>query len=244
MRSFFIPEPELSCGSVLVLPVEQRKHIRTVLRLSPGDEVELFNGTGQVARGVLDALDQVQVLQVETQPAAACRLTLLQGLPKGEKLELILQKGTEIGVGCFQVVAMERSVGRLKTEKKEQKLGRWWKIIQEAARQSRQYHLPELQADLSLPQALAQVQADLKLVLWEEEAGSLAAALPRRMPQSIAVIVGPEGGISSNEIELIKQAGFIPVGLGPRILRTETAGLAIMSILQYLYGDFATGRHG
>ena len=243
MRCFYLPEPKLCGGVIIGLPNELRKHLQTVLRLQPGDKIQLFNGTGQVATAVLRDGSEAEIQDVVDSPPPRCILTLIQGLPKGDKLELILQKGTELGVNEFYLTAMERSVGLLKTSRQQKRLERWQRILQEAARQSRQYHLPQLVVETSLTKTFATVEADLKLLLWEESAKPLEDVLPQLPPRRIAVIVGPEGGISQQEADQAKADGYQAVSLGPRILRTETAGLAIMAILQYLYGDLASGQH-
>jgi 16S rRNA (uracil1498-N3)-methyltransferase len=244
MRCFYFSCPEFRSGDDLSLSDELRKHLCVVLRMVPGEKVELFNGHGQVATAVLNEDFTLGLIDVVSRPAPRCLLTLIQGLPKGDKLELILQKGTELGVNSFYLTAMERSVGQLKSNRKQKRLERWQKIIQEAARQSRNAYLPRLTADTSFNEALTAVDADLKLLLWEESVQPLDQVLPQTAPQQVAVIVGPEGGISSAEAAQAVAAGFQPVSFGPRILRTETAGLAIMTILQYLYGDLASGQHG
>ena len=244
MRCFYLPEPELRSGAIIRLPNELVKHLQTVLRLQPGDKVQLFDGAGRVATSVLRENSEVELQDVVAYPSPLCSLTLIQGMPKGDKLELILQKGTELGVNKFCLTTTERSVGLLKSDRKQKRLERWQKIIQEAARQSKQYHLPQLVADTSLTRTLSTVEADLKLLLWEESAKPLEDVLPRLAPQRIAVVVGPEGGISPQEAEQARAEGYQAVNLGPRILRTETAGLAIMAILQYLYGDLASSQHG
>lgn len=241
MRSFYFPDKDLGQTRHLALPDDLRKHLKTVLRLSSGDEVLLFNGVGTLARAVLAGESQLHITGVSKIPEPGCLLTLLQGVPKGDKLELILQKGTELGVHCFSVVPMARSVGQVKKERLDKKLLRWERIVQEAARQSHQFRLPEIRTPDSLGEALLSVHADLKLVLWEESRRPLQEVLVDKAPRSIAVMIGPEGGICREETEAAEAAGFEAVSLGPRILRTETAGLAIMSILQYLYGDLATG---
>ncbi|MCK4503581.1 MAG: 16S rRNA (uracil(1498)-N(3))-methyltransferase [Desulfuromonadales bacterium] len=244
MRCFYLPEVEFRCGSVVALPIELKRHLQTVLRLQPGAEIQLFNGCGQVARSVLKENSRVEFLEIVDYPAPPCSLILIQGLPKGDKLELILQKGTEVGVNEFCLLPMARSVSQLKSSRKEKRLERWQKIIQEAARQCRQYHLPTLTLESSFNTVLSTVDADLKLLLWEDSAEPLATVLPQTVPQRVAVVVGPEGGITAQEAAAASAAGYRPVSLGPRILRTETAGLAIMTILQYLYGDLAAGQHG
>ena len=244
MRCFYLPEPELRGGAIISLPNELKRHLKTVLRLQPGDRFQLFNGTGQVATSILKEGAEVELQDVVDYPPPLCPLTLIQGLPKGDKLELILQKGTELGVNEFYLTTMERSVGLLKSNRKQKRLERWQKIIQEAARQSKQYHLPKLVTEKTLPKVLATVEADLKLILWEESSEPLEKVLPQFSPQRIAVVIGPEGGISQQEVDQAKAEGYQAVSLGPRILRTETAGLAIMAILQYLYGDLASGQRG
>ncbi len=242
MRSFYLPEVELRCGAVVCLPAELQRHLLTVLRLQPGEEILLFSGKGQVAKAVLRPENKAELLSIDTYPQPKCPLTLIQGMPKGDKVELILQKGTEIGVNDFHLVSMSRSVSQLKGERKKKRQHRWEKIVQEAARQSQQYHVPQLQIDTTFTETLDAVEADLKLLLWEDSAEPLAAVLPQVQPKQIAVVVGPEGGITPQEEDQASRAGFRSVSLGPRILRTETAGLAIMTVLQYLYGDLAAGR--
>ncbi len=242
MRSFYLPEVEMCSGSVVVLPAELKRHLQTVLRLQVGDEIQLFNGDGQVARSVIAEDSTAELQEITKFPLPQCSLTLIQGLPKGDKLELILQKGTELGVNEFRLAPMSRSIGQVKSNRKQKRLERWQKIIQESARQCRQYHMPLLKIDTSLGSALSSVEADLKLLLWEESPEPLTAILPQSLPQRVAVVVGPEGGITREEATQAQEAGYRVVSLGPRILRTETAGLAIMTILQYLYGDLAAGQ--
>jgi len=242
MHRFYVPETSFVPQQNVELPAEVLRHLRTVLRLSEGAECELLDGKGAVARVVLQSDYRAQVLSVSNCSMPVCHLTLIQGLPKGEKLELILQKGTELGVNRFIPVPMKRSIGRLKAEREQKRLQRWEKIIQEAARQCGQPYLPELQVGTCLESAIAGVDADLKLLLWEASGRPIDQLLPQQQPESIAVIVGPEGGITAEEVTNAELAGYQPVSLGPRILRTETAGLAIMTILQYLYGDLVIDR--
>ncbi|MBN1956966.1 MAG: 16S rRNA (uracil(1498)-N(3))-methyltransferase [Desulfuromonadales bacterium] len=243
MRCFYLSADHFSNGDELSLPSTLQQHILRVLRLEPGTEIRIFNGFGLVAEAVLQPAGMLRVVNVWEQAAPPCQLTLIQGLPKGDKLELILQKGTELGVNRFVLVEMERSVSQIKSGRQEKRVQRWQKIIEEAARQARQYLLPELQLYPSLDPALQDVRADKKLVLWEESQRPLKDTLTQSQQyESVAVIVGPEGGLAAPEVELAGRHGYQEVSLGSRILRTETAGLAIMSILQYLYGDLAFGQ--
>lgn len=237
MRSFFVAGVDFTLNECISLPEELCHHLARVLRLAPGTEFRLFNGSGQVADAVLQDDGRAWLRLVHDSLPTSCRIRLIQGLPKGDRTELILQKGTELGVSQFDLVTTERSVVRFKRESRQQL--RWEKIIQEAARQSGQYHLPLLQCSDSLQGALTADEADLKLLLWEQSEAPLADVLGARKYQRISVIVGPEGGITEAEAAVAVSSGYQPVSLGPRILRTETAGLAIIAILQYLYGDLS-----
>lgn len=237
MRSFFVADVDFRINDCIPLPQELHHHLVRVLRLAPGAEFRLFDGRGQVADAVLQDDGRAWLRLLHDSLPAPCRIRLIQGIPKGDKTELILQKGTELGVSQFDLVTTERSVVRFKRESRQRL--RWEKIIQEAARQSGQYHLPQLQCSDSLEATLAADEADLKLLLWEQSEAPLADLLGDKKHQRISVIVGPEGGISETEAAVAVSSGFQPVSLGPRILRTETAGLAIIAVLQYLYGDLS-----
>lgn len=246
MRQFFVP-PEALGGDAVTLEGEVHHHLATVLRLGPGEEILLLDGRGTLCRCRIERLDRrgglARVLECRQEPETAFPIQLLQGLPKADKMELVLQKGTELGLGAFTPVLAERSVSapRERGEKRQQ---RWERIVREAARQSRRRLLPRLDPPQPLAEALAACTADLRLMLWEQESHPLAAALPATPPRNAAILVGPEGGFSSAEVNAARATGFVPVGLGPRILRSETAGFAVASILQYLYGDLgaAPGR--
>jgi 16S rRNA (uracil1498-N3)-methyltransferase len=161
-------------------------------------------------------------------------LRLLQALPKGDKLDLVLQKGTELGVTVFQPLLSRRTLARAESSRQ----ARWQRIVCEAARQSRRPRLPRLEPLCSLGEALGKVAEPLRLVLWEESARPLREVLPETPPAGMALLIGPEGGFAAEEIASVVAAGFAPVHLGPRILRTETAGLAASAVLQFVYGDW------
>jgi 16S rRNA (uracil1498-N3)-methyltransferase len=246
MRRFFVPAPDL-LGPEVPLPMEVVHHLATVLRLSRGAEILLLDGAGTVCRCRIEQLDRrsgrATVLERWRQAETAFPLRLLQGVPKGDKMEMVLQKGTELGVCAFTPVLAGRSIaGGGGAEGNRQK--RWQRVLEEAARQSRRAHLPRLDAPLPLAAALAASQENLRLLLWEKGALPLAEALPTQRPADAAVLVGPEGGFSDTEAAQAMSAGFLPVGLGPRILRTETAGLALAAILQFHYGDLRQGAGG
>lgn len=239
MRRFFVPSSALANRQV-PLPTEVVHHLATVLRLAPGADILLLDGRGTICRCRIEQLDRRSglaiVLERWQQAETAFPLRLLQGVPKGDKMELVLQKGTELGVNAFTPVLSGRSIPGSGGGSGNRQI-RWQRVLEEAARQSRRAHLPRLDAPQSLAAALADSKEDLRLLLWEKGSRPLAEVLPSPRPAAAAVLIGPEGGFSNEEAAQAMNAGFLPVGLGPRILRTETAGLALAAILQFHYGD-------
>lgn len=243
MRRFFVPPQSLADDPVL-LDGDTLHHMTSVLRLPVGEEVLLLDGTGNLSHCRLIRLDRkagaARVLRRWRETETAFPIQLLQSLPKGDKMELILQKGTELGITRFVPVLAGRSTPKPPEQREDSRLQRWQRIIREAARQCRRPRLPSLSATVPLAEALAACDAELRLLLWEQECRPLAETLPGRRPASAAVLVGPEGGFSAEEARTAAAAGFIPVGLGPRILRSETAGFAVAAILQHHYGDLGS----
>lgn len=233
MHRCFVP-PALLAADAPLLDGDPFHHLQ-VLRLATGDELLLLDGQGALARCRIAALEKraarLQVLERWRESESIWPLRLLQGLPKGEKMELILQKGVELGLAAFTPVTTSRSVPHKGKEE------RWEKIVREAARQSRRPVLPRLDLLQPLAQALESTSEELRLLLWEEGSVPLAAALPATRPADGVLLVGPEGGFAGAEAELAVAHGFVPVSLGRRILRTETAGFAVAAILQHRYGD-------
>lgn len=243
MHRFFAP-PEAFDHDQVRLPDDVVHHLRTVLRLTVGDELLLLDGLGTICRCRLESLGKTtataRILTRRCEAERVFPIRLIQSLPKGDKMDLILQKGTELGIASFSPIGSERGIGRIKDDRQSSRRQRWEKIIREAARQSRRPLLPQLHNIRPLEEVLTACTADLRLMLWEEETLPLSRALPAKRPASAALLVGPEGGFSQAEAELARRCGFQPVSLGPRILRSETAGFAVASILQYIYGDMGT----
>lgn len=245
MTRFFISSDQIKDNSV-ILKGEDRHHLLNVLRQGPGDEITVLNGKGEeyLVRITEATVDQVKgeiVKQMERQSEPRVKITLVQSLPKADKFEWILQKNTELGVSRFQPVFTERSNIKLDQAAQSRKLERWNKIIQEAAEQSGRQIIPVLEPIRRWSEMLAAYSgAGLVLIPWEGESGqSLKQVLERQpgIPGSVTVLIGPEGGFSLKEVEEAKEKGAIPVTLGPRILRTETAGLVVASALLYHFGD-------
>ncbi len=244
---FFVPAESLQ-GEQIVISGEPYHHLRKVLRLKLGAIVLLLDGCGHCCEVQIEQLQAEQattrLLRQWHETQASLPITLLQALPKGDKFDLVLQKGTELGVSSFQAIETEHAIPNLNAARLKKREQRWLRIASEAARQCRRTFLPEVRSLQKLSAVLEESSSDLKLVLWEAGSVSLAEALPTTPPAGIRLLIGPEGGFSGEELQAITAAGFQPVHLGPRILRTETAGLAATPILQYLYGDWQKAPAG
>jgi 16S rRNA (uracil1498-N3)-methyltransferase len=220
------------------------RYLARVHRLAPGDGVTLFDGAGVEAPAEIVAVD-ADLRLVRVRVGAPCErtdvgvpLTLVVGLSKGDKMDLVVQKTTELGVAAIAPVACERSVVRLEGARAVERQRRWEKIAAEAARQCGRTTVPLVLAPAPLERALAVPAPDaLRLILHERAGEALARALPAQSPPSVVLAVGPEGGFSEAELAAAREQGFRPVLLGPRILRAETAAIAAVVALGVLIGD-------
>jgi len=162
-------------------------------------------------------------------------VVLIQGLPKGDKLDWVLQKSTELGVSAVWPVVTARSVARPKPEALGTRHGRWQRIVEEAARQSGRAEVPEVAPLRSLDEALKALVPGMRLLVLDEEERSERLGLAAG-DAAVAIVVGPEGGLTREEVDVLRAAGGVPVSLGPLVLRTETAGLAALAVLRHLDG--------
>ncbi len=247
MHRFYVESIIAGPGEAAVLSPEESAHAARVLRLRPGEEVRLLDGLN-LWTAVLETVDAKAVVARVGErcpsPEPPCRVALFQGLPKADKLEMITQKGTELGMWELWPVQMERSVVKAADGgKKQERLSR---IALEAAKQSGRAHVPAVIPPLSFDKALDKAAAegyDCILVAWEEErALPLSQAVERYtrargVPEKALIVIGPEGGISRREWEALKARGAVSVTLGRRILRTETAGLCALSVLWAALGE-------
>lgn len=215
--------------------------LRRVLRLKAGAVITLLDGSGAAFATRIESLEKGRASGIVVGREAvlsepSVRLTLYQCLPKGDRFEWILQKGTELGVSRFVPVISKRTVVR-KKERLLPKYERWTSIVREAAEQSRRGKLPEVLAPLTLEEVL-ESEFDLGLLAWEE-AGKSSIALQRIAPDTAAVslIVGPEGGITKDEAAAALAKGWQAISLGPRVLRTETAAIAAAAIVMHAAGE-------
>ncbi|MDI3327033.1 MAG: 16S rRNA (uracil(1498)-N(3))-methyltransferase [Alicyclobacillaceae bacterium] len=248
MQRYLVP-PSCFVGDTAVIRGEDARHMARVMRMVPGQTVECGDGRGTVYRAVIEALSPAEARlslkeRVEEDPEPRVELVLLQGLPKHDKMDLIVQKATEIGVARIVPVAAARSVVRYEGEREARRLERWRRIAKEAAEQARRARIPEILPPVDSSRAWDLVAgADAALLLDEGRRGRpLAAALRRRLgPCRIALAVGPEGGWTPEEVEEAAGRGVEPVHLGPRILRTETAGLVAAAAIFYHFGEWGGG---
>ena len=221
-------------------------HMVRVLRLGTGDAVQLADEKGTVYFGTINQVAKEWVavkiisscLAVENNSTAP-RITICQALPKGNKIDLILQKGTELGAHDFLLFGGRRSIAKIRDDQQNSKLERWNRITTEAARQCGRPDIPVVTWRQSAVEAANDTGRELQLILWEgERENTLKDALSEGgRPSSVIVAIGPEGGFDPLEVRHFSQHGFQPVSLGSRILRTETASIAILAIMQYRWGE-------
>lgn len=238
MARLFVPHEELT-GSELVLGGDAYRHLVRVLRMGAGDRLVLFDGRGQEVEATLVSAGPRQaVLALGARRSATAGsgppLTLLFGLARGERVELIVQKATELGATRLVPVLAARSRSGQRPQPE-----RWERIAREAARQCGRADVPELAAAVATGEAVAAAPADaVKVVLWEEaaEAPPLRRVVPDP-PMPLALLVGPEGGLTPEEVATARASGFQVATLGPRVLRAETAAIAAVAIAQSLLGN-------
>lgn len=242
MRFFAEPHQIEEENGVIRITGGDVNHIRNVLRMRAGDELSVSGGEDREYRCRICGLspDEVllEILEIsEGNYELPCRIVLFQGIPKGDKMEWIVQKAVELGVSEVIPVEMKRCVVKLDAGKAGKKQGRWQSIAQSAAKQSRRMVVPEVHSPMRYHDALEYAKGlDVRLVPYER-ADSMQETRKRiqelRPGQSVGIFIGPEGGFEESEIQEAVQAGAVPVTLGRRILRTETAGLALLSVLMF-----------
>jgi 16S rRNA (uracil1498-N3)-methyltransferase len=237
LSRFFIDAP-LSLGQH-ELPEAQAHYIGRVLRHAAGDAVQLFDGSGQEYLGELIEVGKKNV-RVELREALAgmpespLSIHLGQGLSRGERMDWAIQKATELGAGQISPIISARCEVRLNDERADKRMAHWRQIAISACEQCGRSVLPQINPPITLEQWLEQVEADLKLVL--HPVAEPWASHPQ--PASLAMLIGPEGGLSEDEVQQAMARGFHAARLGPRVLRTETAPVVALSVAQQLWGDF------
>lgn len=232
-------------------------HLARVLRLLPGEPVQIFDGLGHEYLSCIREIRGSQVwvtLEVKTgsdlraNREPALEIVLAQGIPKGDKMELIIQKATELGAARVIPLVTERTMVRLEPDRAVKRQQRWQKVAAEAARQCRRSVIPRIDPPADFAKVLKRLPdsaAALNLIPWEDESASFIKPVLQEqpgIPASVWVFIGPEGGFTAAEIGQARAAGIIPVSLGPRILRTETAGFAVLTMLLYEWDDLGGAK--
>jgi 16S rRNA (uracil1498-N3)-methyltransferase len=239
---FYCPPP-LSSGATFELPPEAAHHASRVLRLRAGDAVQIFDGRGNALDAKIYAINGKRVVLHELQACmdsseSPLHIVLAQAMSSSEKMDWVVQKATELGVAEIRPVQTQRSVARLSEARAEKRAAHWRGIAIAASEQCGRNLLPQVQTPQELSVWLEQTRhlPGSKFILLPEG----AAALHRQpQPQDRAtLLIGPEGGFGESEVQLAQQMGFVPIRLGARTLRTETAALACIAALQTLWGDF------
>jgi 16S rRNA (uracil1498-N3)-methyltransferase len=248
MRYFFI-DPSSAASPLVLIKGPEAHHIKNVLRMKPGDSLKLFDGTGFEYEAVLVSVSAKNVAveiqrKIEATAQPGVHIIVAQAFLKEKKMDDLVRKLCELGASRWIPFFSQRSIARPDRKRLAGRSQRWMRIATEAAKQCRRIDALQIGDALSFEEILDfSNSCDLKVVFWENESSPLSrdrlseAAHPFK---KILIMLGPEGGFSEQEIKLVQESGFISAGLGPRILRAETATIAAVALVQYLFGDMGT----
>ncbi len=250
MDRFFVEKKNVNLeNNTCIIEGEDVKHISKVLRCRVGEELEICDNDNNEYICEITNIDKSQVdlnilKRVDIKRESDLKIKVYQGLPKGPKMEMILQKLTEVGVDEIILVQTKRTVVKVDDKKEDKKIERWERIIYEAAKQSKRGKIPKLRGVLSFKEALADMKEnDFNIAPYEnEKTKTIKQAIRGKDINNIGIFVGPEGGFEGTEINAIEEIGGQSVSLGPRILRTETASLVASSIVLYELSDLGGGE--
>jgi 16S rRNA (uracil1498-N3)-methyltransferase len=251
MRYFFIKQSEVESSTSIITGSDAR-HIQTVLRLKPGDKIGLFDGKGYEYEAKIVALSpgRVKVSIIKSFPSTSespVHIIVAQAFLKERKMDSLVRQLTELGITKWVPFFAERSIPRPDKKNLSARTERWKKIAKESVKQCKRGRITEIGKTVSFEEVLNIGEVcDLKVVFWENESKSINDMLPKsnRQLNNIFALMGPEGGFTSQEIETARARGFVTAGLGPRILRSETATIAACVLLQYLFGDMGQKTFG
>jgi 16S rRNA (uracil1498-N3)-methyltransferase len=229
---------DLSLGAEIGLTERAARHLM-VLRLRNGDAITLFNGQGAEYAAELTRVAAGQALarvlsRHDSERESPLSIVLAQGISGGDRMDMAVQKSTELGVSKIVPLASERSVVRLSSDRAEKRVAHWRNIVIAACEQCGRNRVPEVTAITDISDFYQETGAGLRLLLAPDMGHNLKQLLP---PREVTLLVGPEGGLTAREREDAERSGFVPVRFGPRVLRTETAPLAVIAAMQALWGD-------
>ena len=245
MRRFFV-EKIIPANDILSITGKEARHIVNVLRMKKGETLILMDGKGQLFEATIETLHYKEVKvkinkTISPPPPSPIEISLAQALIKTHPMDYLIQKVTELGISSIHLFYSERTVIKLKPEHIRNKMDHWMEIMKSACKQCGRANLPDLNTPLPFEEIIKNKpdKKALKILLWEDEDKTDLKRFLRSMnPAShVFAIVGPEGGFTSNEINLAREAGFQIISLGNRILRAETAAVSLVSIIQYEWGD-------
>ncbi|MDA8174088.1 MAG: 16S rRNA (uracil(1498)-N(3))-methyltransferase [Nitrospiraceae bacterium] len=233
MRLYY---PDLSPDCQIELTGEDFNYLKNVLRVNAGNRISLFDGKGNSAQAVITGVYSNRMtartdgVSASVQTESPLKTALLQGMLKGQKMDIVIQKAVELGVSeIIPVITIRAEV------RETRKIERWKKIAQEAARQCGRTVTPEISEPSALKDCIKNFSSGV--IFWEGGGKSLNKAGIKRDNTKLAVAIGPEGGFTEDEVSLAKESGFCVCSLGPRILRAETAAIAALALVQYQFGD-------
>jgi 16S rRNA (uracil1498-N3)-methyltransferase len=233
-------ETALAPGLVVALPKAAREHLVTVLRLGDGAAVTLFDGAGRDWPGTLRLARGAATVELGEPVAVATEsplaVTLAQSIARGEKMDLVLQKATELGVARIVPLVTERTEVRLDAERKERRLAHWRRVVIHACEQCGRARVPPVEAPVELARYVGDLDPRAERLWLDPDADAPLGSIDASRP--VVIAIGPEGGFGERDRAVLTAGGFRGVRLGPRVLRTETAGLAALAALQALGGDF------
>lgn len=240
--SRFYARPESVKGDKIYIDGPEAHHILDVMRLQKSDTVSVFDGTGTEYTGLIEETKRdrltVKVVKIKKIPASNIpALSVIQAIPKGDRMDWIVEKSTELGMTTMMPVVTDRTIVRWNEEKRERHLKRWRKIAQSASKQCGRLDIPDIKDILKFERCIEKVGATEGLKLMaalNDEAADLKGLLKDlRYPRNITIAIGPEGDFTPREIDRAKEAGFKIVTLGPRVLRSDTAALWALAVLNY-----------
>jgi|YelNatPaOPRAMG01_1025707.scaffolds.fasta_scaffold56650_1 16S rRNA (uracil1498-N3)-methyltransferase len=245
-RRFFLRKEFIKGEQAILTDKEEIRHLWQVRRLKPGDQVTIFDGEGHEYEALIRQIKHGEVIfQIQSATPVSSKESPLPiilgiGVLKGSKFDWLIQKITELGVAEIVPFYGQRSVPNWEDAKIITKKNRWEKIATAAAKQCQRPKIPQIHPPCSFQEALQKISGDiLRIFVWEKEAERTLAQITHAAYPGIYALVGPEGGFSDEEAAQAQEAGFKPVHLGPRILRSETAGMVIVALLQFLFGDLS-----
>ncbi len=239
MHRLFVPPGQLHPPRIALTP-EQARYLGAVLRLGPGEEIEVFDGKGVRFRAWLEADGGLRLSEpLPEPPLRAVDVVLVQALAKGEKMDLVVRKATELGAARIVPLATERAVVRLGGERSSARAERWRRIAREAARQCGRAEVPRVDEPCAWEDVFALLRGEpgRRGLLLDPEVARLRLGDAARGAPRLLVAVGPEGGFSPQERDRARENGMLPAALGPLTLRTETAGLAALSVILHVHGE-------